>query len=300
MEKHPISLDISNNEQFFHVCTDGQSNGIVHTSDTDYRQSIVISAISAYLAGVKILCFCHMSSHSHFVIRCRTAEQARNFAISFKRDYARYMFIEHGMSMVYRDVNAKPREITDLYYLRNCISYVLLNPVAACIVPRPEDYQWSSFNAYFGGNQIDSGVEPLASMTVREIRATLRTRHDLKHSGFVIDNQKNLLVSSFVDFKSVESIFGSRTDFYRSLLMTKSASEEEKYVEIRLKYSDDELLAEVANVAANKYNVRQLSELTKEQKRLIALHLKKKSHASVSRIARVLRMKAFELRFLKN
>lgn len=300
MEKHPIPPDISQNELFFHVCTDGRTNGMVHTCDADYRQSIVISAISAYLTGVKILCFCHMSSHSHFVIRCRTVSQAHNFSISFKRDYARYMYIGHGMSMVYRGVNAKPHEITDLYYLRNCISYVLLNPVVACIVSRPEDYGWSSFNAYFGGDTSDNGAVPLSSMTVREIRTTLRTRHDLKHSGFVVDNQKNLLVRSFVDFKSVESIFGSRTDFFRSLLMTKSASEEEKYVEVRLKYSDDELLAEAVNMAAAKFNVRQLSELTKEQKRLIAVHLKKKSHASVSRIARVLRMKAFELRFLKN
>ena len=300
MEKHPIPIEISKSELFFHVCTDGQSNGIVHTSVADYRQSTVISAITAYVTGVKILCFCHMSSHSHFVIRCKTFAQARKFAIGFKRDYGRYMYLEHGMSMIYRDVNAKPNEIDDLYYLRNCISYVLMNPVVPHVVSRPEDYQWSSFNVYFGGNSIDCGEVALSSLPVRQIRTALRTRHDLKQSGFVIDNQNNLLLKSFVDYESVELIFGSKTDFFRSILMTKSASEEARYVEVRLKFSDDELASEASNIAATKFNVNQLNQLTKEQKRMIAVHLKKKTNASVNRIARILRMRSVELHFLKN
>lgn len=299
MVKHPIPIEISKSELFFHICTDGQSNGIIHTSTADYKQSTVISAITAYVTGVSILCYCHMSSHSHFVIRCRTYAQARNFAIGFKRDYGRYMFIEHGMSMIYRDVSAKPHEIADLYYLRNCISYVLMNPVVPRIVSRPEDYQWSSFNVYFGGNTTADDEVPLSSLSVRQIRTALRTRHDLKQSGFVIDNQNNILLKSFVDYESVESIFGSKTDFFRSILITKYESEEEKYVEARLKFSDDELVAEASVAAASKFDVKQLNQLTKEQKRTIAIHLKKKTNASVNRIARILRMRPVELYFLK-
>lgn len=138
---------------FFHISTDGTNNGIIHFSDKDYNQAITISAICAHKTNVDIICYCHMSTHSHWAVASQSFEQAKKFADEYKRDYARYAYLEHGERKIFKDIDCIPKEITTVIYLRNCICYILLNPVAAGIVKSPELYKWSSFSAYFSDRE---------------------------------------------------------------------------------------------------------------------------------------------------
>ena len=295
---------------FYHISTDGTGNGIVHICDGDYEQARKISAVLALRYHVRIICYAHMSTHSHFVVWCYSYDDAAKFAEAYKREYSRYMKLTHNMSCVYRKVNAKPKVIKDITHLKNCIAYVLLNPVAARIVNRPEDYKWTSIGVYFGiGNSIDperktDNAKPdstrcnkkVSELTINEIREIFRTRGDLKHSGFVLDCDGHLDDKSFVDYRYVENLFKGILGLYQGFHYCNSAQQEEIYVEHVVKYNDNEVRAEAERMAEAKYGRRMINELTKSEKIGLLQGLKRKTGASDSRIGRALWMDAKEVK----
>lgn len=274
--------------RFFHVCTDGELNGIVHTCDDDYRQADIISAICAGKTGVHIIVSCHMSTHSHFVIWCETKDQATVFSHSYKRDYAHYASTTHGMYKVYARIPADPKEITDIRYLKNCIAYVLLNPVAAGIVRRPEDYKWSSFEAYF--NNATPVTYPVSSLSIRKCRQILKSRADISDSRLRIMADGAIDFKSFIDYSFVERLFGGTTEFYRCLALTDSVEQESIYVCHKVKYDDNELYAEAAAISKSRFGKTSLTLLTKAEKISMLKSLRKKTGATPRRLARVLRL----------
>lgn len=281
---------------FYHVCTDGEDNGIVYTSENDYRQAIIISAICAFKADVRIVCFCHMSTHSHFVIWSDSYDKADYFSNSFKRDYSRYFVLKYKTGPVYCGISAKPILIADRYYLMNCIAYVLNNPVAAKITARAEDYRWSSFNAYFNGLHDDS--VPIERYGVREVNRTLLTRADLRNSGFRLNPDGSINLKSFVDYGFVERMYGGKKEFYRSMAITDSVTEETRYVPHIVRFSDTELYAEALEIARQKYSTDTLNLLTKERKIALIMPLHRRTKASIERIARIFRINPKEARSL--
>lgn len=279
--------------RFYHVCTDGEDNGILHTCAADYRKAIIISAIVALKTGVQIMCFCHMSTHSHFIIWCEAQEQAEAFAHAFKRDYSRYIYLTYGANCALEGVACTIKEIDSQYYLKRCIAYVLNNPVAAKIVTKAEDYQWSSFDAYFNKAPLQ-GI-PVSSLGVCKTRELLGSRADLGDSGFMVDADGGLEQRSFLASNFVENIFQGKQEFYRALAITPDAEEEMRYVPHIVKFSDTELYAEAISLVKQKYGQVSINLLTKAQKIAILTPLKKRTHVSNSRIARILRMSTSEV-----
>lgn len=274
--------------RFFHVCTDGENNGIVHSDEQDYQQSIKIMAIKALQYGVVIISYDLMSTHAHINCYSENYEQAEKFAEGYKRDYSKYFYLRHKVNGVYRGINCRPIEINDVFYLKRCISYVLLNPVVAMIVKRPEDYRWSSFDCYYNKSPITG--RNVNTLSDSERRRIFRTRIGFKDSGLIIDEKENLVPRSFVDYRFVENLFGGRTEFYKSLALTDSVSEEERYVGHTVRYNDNELFAEAMDLAGKRYGKSQLSELRREEKLKMVLPLKKRTGANVKRIGRILRL----------
>lgn len=280
--------EIQKSKVVSHVCTDGRFTGMVHTCQDDYYRSMIISAVVAYRYGVRILCFCHMSSHSHFVISCDSVELATTFIEAYKREYSRYLSREKEITKVYNDVKVFVSQIEDNRYLRNCISYVLLNPVAAGICKSPEEYPYSSFRAYFSDMPLNG--KNVSEMGVRQAIRLFKTNQDLYNSGFEIDGENHLVLKSFVDYTFVEALFGNRTWFYKSLALTNSADEEMKYVPQTCRFSDMDILAEVLEIAENRFGKAKLQLLTRDQKISMIPAIHRKTRATNRRIARVLRL----------
>lgn len=278
----------------YHICTEGTGNGIVYSKDEDYKEAIKISAVAAYVCNVKIICYCHMSSHSHFVIIAQKDEDAIRFGDLFKRKYGIYARKRNNVWSVYRNVDSSPILIKDIYYLKNCIAYVLLNPVAAGIVKSPEQYSWSSFHCYF--ESVGHSGRPISTFTKRAIKNDiLKTHHDMSRTGFLIGEENCVLPSSFVEYKYVEKLFGNHMNFYRTLVKTKSDEEEARYIGRIVRYSDNEALSEVILFAQRYYHVNRVNELTKEQKYKSARFVQAKTGISNKRIARILNLRKEEI-----
>ena len=278
---------------FFHVCTDGTRNNVIYTCDEDFEQANIISALCSWKCNVNILCMCHMSTHSHFLVECDDISQARKFINSFKHNYGQYFRIKYNISSAYRDIDSTPTEICSLHRIRKCISYILLNPVKAKIVRYCEEYKWSSFHAYFNRNTLDS--TSVGTLGERERRSRFKTRYKLDNAKFKIHADGSLDVNSVVDSKKVEFLYGTREQFYASLNTTDSISEEELYVHNTVRYNDMEIIAEAIHQADKRFHKASLSMLTKWEKKQIASTLKSKTGASPKRLARIFMVSVSEM-----
>lgn len=279
--------------KFFHVCTDGTSNGIVFTCNADFQQAIIFSAIIALKLDIRVICYCHMASHSHFVVAAESEKNARRYIEEFKCEYAKYISRAYGISSIFKQIEVSVKEITDIMYLKNCIAYVLLNPVAANICRVPEKYEFSSFNAYFQTNPIVGRF--VRNLKNREQRKLLRTNADLRKSSYVLNDDNTLNIRSFVDFKFVENLFGSQTWFYKSLALTNSVDEELKYAPKVCHYNDVELFEEIAELSQKRYGTRAFQTLPKSDKQSLIPAIERKTHVTVKRLARVLRLEFREI-----
>lgn len=279
--------------RFFHICTDGTQSGIIHFDDADYYRSISVGAVNSVKCGVEVLCFCHMSSHSHYVVRADSYEDARTFIESCKHDYARYVTLRYAIRSPLCGIGCNIKEITDTFYLRRCIAYVLLNPVAANIVRNPEEYPWSSLQAYF--STLNDGVKRVSEMETVECRKLLHTKVNLKQSHLWLDSEGHVSLKSFVNYRFVEKLFGSQTALFKSLALTNYATEEELYADHCAKYDDTELIAEVMALSVRKFGKTEFRMLTKNEKYSIIPAIIRKTRVQPRRLARILRVRPEEI-----
>jgi REP element-mobilizing transposase RayT len=100
--------------------------------------------------SIEIIAYCLMPNHFHFIIR-----QLEPFGISdFMRGvcdgYAKAINKERSRSGHLFEGKYKMKHIDSDLYLFHLFRYIHLNPVRACLVSLPEEWQHSSCQAYYG------------------------------------------------------------------------------------------------------------------------------------------------------
>lgn len=289
----PTMKNNGNDEQpvrFFHVCTDGTKNDDVFFCDEDYEQAQKITAMAAFKTNVHVIADCHMTTHSHFTIWCEAKAQADQFGNIFKHYHSIYISATHHIPNAYKNIPVTVREIHDPWDLKNNVAYTLINPVKAHMVQHPEEYRWSSFACYF--NHGTTEAIPIASLPLRKAYCLFHTHNDLRTSDLEIDRKGSIVLKSFIDYRFAESLFGSPTEFFKSIAVVDYVKEELKYTPIirTVRFTDDELRAEAMAQARNLFGTDTLILLTLEQKIRLLQPLQRKTSASPTRIARILRM----------
>ena len=68
---------------FYHVCSEGLEKNLIFRNRKEFIMGMNYVAICAYKCNVKILCFCLMSNHFHFVI-AGSFEECWKFANEYK------------------------------------------------------------------------------------------------------------------------------------------------------------------------------------------------------------------------
>lgn len=133
----------------YHVTARGNAKMAIFLDDTDRRRFLEILGVMAEIHQVQCSAHCIMNNHYHLVARTTRpnlskAIQALNgtYAHWWNRRHRRvgHMFQGRFGAQVVQD---------DQYLLTAC-RYVVLNPVRAKMVDRPEDWDWSSYKATAG------------------------------------------------------------------------------------------------------------------------------------------------------
>ena len=129
---------------FHHVWCRGNNKRRIVVDDHDRLSLLAQIDIAAELFGWQVLAYCVMDNHYHLVIGIDERGMADGFcrintfhATQFNRRHGR---VNHLFGKRYGN-----KLLDDEPSLLEACRYVVLNPVRAAMVERPEEFRWSSY-----------------------------------------------------------------------------------------------------------------------------------------------------------
>jgi REP element-mobilizing transposase RayT len=274
---------------YYHVSSKALEKNDIFLTREDFVTAMNDIALCSLRYDVKILCFCLMCNHFHFVLR-GSYKECYAFMNEFKRICAIRMRDRTGEVSGLKDVDLHFDLLDTQEYLENAIAYVLRNPLAARIIMMPYFYEWSSISAYFRGCSQLHGL-PLNTLSVRKRREVLRTRHDVVPDHFMLSPQGFIHPACYIAVDEVEKIFR-----HPSRLMMLLAKKVENEFEVasgaaqQIKMTEAELKTQVLELVRNEFGVNSLAQLSADDRLRLCLLMRRNFNSSVKQIARILRL----------
>ena len=275
--------------RYYHISSKAlERNNIFHTRE-DFVTAMNDVAMCSLRFDVRILCFCLMSNHFHFILE-GSHEECYAFMAEFKRICSMRMRRGNGDINALRNVDLHFDVLDTQEYLENAIAYVLRNPLAAHIIVMPYFYEWSSAMAYFRGGRLPEGIA-LSTLSQRKRREILRSRYDAVPDSFILTGQGYVDPVCYIALEEVEKIY-----YHPSRLLMAMSRRVENEFEIstgaanRIIISDSELKTQIRELISHEFGVTSLSQLSADDRLRLCLLLKRNFNASVKQIARVLRL----------
>lgn len=284
--------DRKRKSHLYHVCTDGLSRSVMFRDDTDYIFGMNDIPLCSCESGIKIYCFCLMSNHVHFILNGNEAE-----CLAFIRKYKRLrsfrMRNRYGQSMYSgNSAHISLKRLDDIEYQLNAMAYVMRNPLAAGIRLLPWQYPWGSAALYFSHKAYMAGYRKLSELDRVSIISTLKTRMFLP-GNYLIRDDGLIWPGSYVDYPSVENLFGSPRKFLYYLSRNQDMENEiADGVIARSRYSDYELSVSAESLCLTKFGKSKPCDLDIERRYLLARELRRRYGVSAKQIARVIGLDA--------
>ena len=273
----------------FHACTKGLEDRLLFMDESDYICATRIAAVTAYRHQVKIAAYCLMTNHVHFMVCADEKKCVSDFMTDFKKDYSRHYMRRYNSSKVLKRIEVTVKEMEDISYIRNCVSYILRNPVDGGLVKDTGQYRWSSVACYYSRNRNSDGM-PASFFNGRLARKVFHTHTDLSKSGFAVDDDYNIIPSSFVCTGFVESLFRNSQEFFWNRLskVDSDKMEFELVFSGYVKYNDYELVHRIEAVIKEKLKKSSVMQLEIGERIRLAGYLHRRMHAGIPQISRLL------------
>jgi len=145
----PLRLEFEN--ALYHITSRGNERRSIFRSDRDRKTFLAFLGQTAQRFGWSITAYVLMTNHFHLVIQTPQPNLSRGmhwlnstYAGWFNRSRKRCGHLFQGRFKAFL--------IEKEAYFAEVLRYVVLNPVRAHMVERPEDYKWSSYRATAGYN----------------------------------------------------------------------------------------------------------------------------------------------------
>ena len=136
-----------------HVTQRGNRRQPVFFSDDDRKRYLALIREGCAAARVRCLAWCLMDNHVHLVLVPETADGLRAALGEAHRRYTRAVNVREGWRGYLFQGRFASYPMDDAH-LMAAVRYVELNPVAARIVHRAEDWHWSSARSQIYGDSI--------------------------------------------------------------------------------------------------------------------------------------------------
>ena len=268
---------------YFHVCSEGLNKNLIFRNRREFVIGMNYVAICRHKCKVKILCFCLMSNHFHFVLYGSYSE-CRKFANEYKRLCGMLVNKQQGIEHSLKDVEIQIKKIDSKEYLAHAIAYILRNPIAAGFRLMPHQYAWGSGNCYFREDYTPTGRR-LDSFSSRELASKVLMSKTKLPEDYIVNDDLMISPLCYVDYKTVEEIFGHPSRFLGQL-SAKREAEFELYLGIADRYTPDieELKTSVTELIQVEFEVKSISQLSIEQKIRLCSLMHRNFHASRKQI----------------
>lgn len=137
---------------------------------------------------VNILAYCIMNNHTHILLYTDDKNEMSNFMQKINTSYAKYYnFCEEREGYVFKG-RYYTQEILSLGQLYNCLVYIHKNPIKANLVSRMEEYEFSSYQEFFGKKEIiDSKSIELLELNINNYDNDLIRIHKIENITDIFD-----------------------------------------------------------------------------------------------------------------
>lgn len=310
--------------EYYHAFTRGLERDLLFYGDADFLYGMNIIPRYLKLSGIRLLAFCLMDNHVHFVLEgCRAG--CNQFIINYKRTLL--SFLKKCRERVIPETTVPGTvgiEGTDR--LLTVIAYVLRNPVAAGINYLPQDYKWSSASTCFrkrrnisgeaandacgtargimgsvagscmhaaAGNCMPRTSDSRMPRKIEELPRRERKRYFIDSPEYpghwTVDGNGMIYPENYTEVAKVEGLFRS---VKRYLYYLSSAREAEVNLtmghEIRL--SDTELRREASGICLERFGTTSVGLLTIAQRLQVCKLLRSRFGASYKQLGRVMHL----------
>ena len=140
---------------YIHVIVQGINRETIFYNSIHIKKYLkeIKSKIEEY-ENVKILAYCMMNNHAHFLIYTKNINDLSKFMQRVNNAYSNF-YNKHNdrVGFVFRD-RFFTQEICSQRQLFTCLKYIHNNPVKAKITNTPGQYRYSSFNEFLYGQKI--------------------------------------------------------------------------------------------------------------------------------------------------
>lgn len=138
------------NSGIYHIILRGTNRQEIFHDDEDCLRFLETMYKYKKQTGLKIYGWCLMGNHIHLLL----GEGNEEISVTMKRigvSYARYYNSKYDtVGHLFQD-RFRSEGVDCEAYLMTVIRYIHQNPVKAGLVKKPDDWQWSSCNSYYGG-----------------------------------------------------------------------------------------------------------------------------------------------------
>ena len=129
----------------YHIVQRGNNREACFVEAENYQYYLGLWKTCARRYGVSVHAYCLMTNHIHFLITPETEESISKAMSVVGSRYAYYFNRAYKRSGTIWEGRHKSSLVQSERYLLTCMRYIELNPVAANIVSKPEEYKWSSY-----------------------------------------------------------------------------------------------------------------------------------------------------------
>ena len=141
---------------FYHIVVKGISREYIFEKEEYMKEYKKIILKKLETSNIKILAYCIMNNHAHFLIYSLNCEELGKYMQRVNTSYSNfYNRINKREGYVFKD-RYYSQEILNQKHLYNCLRYIHNNPVKARIVKNMSEYKYSSYNEFLGKKYIIS------------------------------------------------------------------------------------------------------------------------------------------------
>ena len=133
----------------YHLFARGDDKATIFRDDRDCTHFLEVLGAALQRFDIACVTYCLISTHYH-LLAVRHAHSVSRLMQQLNGEYCQWFNRRHGRIGHVLQGRFGSRIVGDESYLLTALRYVVMNPVAAGFVPRPEDWKWSSYRATAG------------------------------------------------------------------------------------------------------------------------------------------------------
>jgi len=146
----PYRESVFTSGHYYHIYNRGAGKGRLFFNPGNYHYLLELAGRYYRRYGVRVIAYCLMPSHYHFLLCQETDEPLSKFINALFNAYVQAVNNQQNRSGTMFEGRFRHKWIDREEYLLHLCRYIHLNPVQAKLILRPEDWPYSNYLEFIG------------------------------------------------------------------------------------------------------------------------------------------------------